>query len=53
MNKEHKSTDIRRARRFANTFGFTDDLTVLIDVGAFEKSSNEIFPARNLGRRMI
>ena len=46
MDKENLKTDIRTARRF-------DDLTVLTDGGAFERSFKEIYPKRNLRRRMI
>ena len=42
--KKIKKTDIRRARRFANTFRFIDDLTALNDGGEFERSFREIYP---------
>ena len=42
--KKIKKTDIGRARRFANTFRFIDDLTALNDGGEFEKSFKEIYP---------
>ena len=45
MNKENKkTTDIRRAWRFENTFRFIDNLTVLNDGGEFERSYNKIDP---------
>ena len=37
-------TDLERARRFANTFRFIDDLLALNDSGEFEKSYPEIYP---------
>ena len=42
--KKTKKNDIRRARRFANTFRFIDDLTALNDGGEFERSFREIYP---------
>lgn len=37
-----KKTDIRRARRFSNTFRFVNDLKVLSDDGDFERSFKKI-----------
>ena len=37
-----KKTDVRMARRFANTFRVIDDLIVLNDDGEFEKGFKEI-----------
>ena len=45
LKNKIKKTDIRRARRFVNTFKFCDDLTVLNDGGKFERSFREIYPA--------
>ena len=39
-----KTTDIRRTRRFPNTFRFNGELTVLNDDSEFEKSFREIHP---------
>ena len=46
MDKENKKTDIRRARRFANTFRFIDDFTFLNDGGEFKRSFRQIYPAK-------
>lgn len=38
-----KKTDIRRAKRFSNTFRFINDLKVLNDDGDFERSFRKIY----------
>ena len=44
IEKYIKKTDIRRARRFVNTFRSIHDLKVLNDRGEFEKKIKEIDP---------
>ena len=39
-----KKSDLIRARKFANTFRFIDDLTTLNDWGEFEQHFREIYP---------
>ena len=47
-----QKTDIARARRFANTFRFIDDLSILNDGGEFSRSYIEIYPPElELGRQ--
>lgn len=49
--KKIQKRDIRRARRFANTFRFIDDLSALNDGGEFERCFKEIYPIElELGR---
>ena len=43
MDKEKKKNEIRREKRFANTFIFIDDLPVLSDDGDCKRSFKEIF----------
>ena len=45
MDKENKNTDTRRARRFANTFRFIDDLRTVTYGDEFERSFKEIYPS--------
>ena len=51
MVKKIQKKDIRRARRFAHTFRFIDDLNALNDGGEFERFFKEIYPIElELGR---
>ena len=43
--KNVQRSDLRRARKFPNTFRFIDDLVAISDGGEFEKSFHEIYPA--------
>jgi len=43
--KKVQRSDLRRARKFGNTFRFIDDLVAINDGGEFEKSFHEIYPA--------
>ena len=46
--------DLRRARRFGNTFRFIDDLNALNDGGEFERCYHEIYPPEmELGKENI
>ena len=49
--KKIQRTDLRRARRFSNTFRFIDDLNAINDGGEFQRSYREIYPPElELGR---
>ena len=49
--KKIQRTDLRRARRFSNTFRFIDDLNAINDSGEFERSYLDIYPPElELGR---
>ena len=49
--KKIQRTDLRRARRFSNTFRFIDDLNAINDSGEFERSYLDIYPRElELGR---
>ena len=49
--KKVQRTDLRRGRRFSNTFRFIDDLNAINDGGEFQSSYGEIYlPELELGR---